>query len=156
MSKRGKLKIAMRKQKVTKKQNYHGTTIQLEFDLNQHPVDEEEFDDIDLESLSAEELGFDGDTKDRTIKISKELLTLKLLRQAIYTENPDDRVMADFAEYVLPNLLRLTIGVTAKGGNFLTRLIAVVHPKGKIESGGIMQEISLSIRTYLMGYFLPI
>ncbi len=36
--------------------------------------------------------------------------------QSIQCENPDDRVMADFAEMVLPNLLRLAIGVTAKGG----------------------------------------
>ncbi|MDJ1182039.1 type I-D CRISPR-associated protein Cas10d/Csc3 [Roseofilum casamattae] len=51
-----------------------------------------------------------------------ELLTLKLLKQAITAENSGDRIMQDFAEYVLPNLLKYTIGVTAKGGKYFDRL----------------------------------
>lgn len=62
-------------------------------------------------------LGFE--TSDRTVEPQEtELLTLKLLREAIKTQNPNDQVMSDFAEYVLPNLLRVAIGVTAKGGKF--------------------------------------
>ncbi len=52
----------------------------------------------------------------------KELLTLKLLRTAIAKENPGDEVMADFAQYVLPHLLSMGIGVTAKGGEFFENL----------------------------------
>jgi CRISPR-associated protein Csc3 len=59
---------------------------------------------------------------DRTLDTPTELLTLKLLRQAIQSQNPDDAVMQDFAEYVLPNLLRMAIGVTAKGGKFFDEL----------------------------------
>ncbi|MEG4964722.1 type I-D CRISPR-associated protein Cas10d/Csc3, partial [Microcoleus sp. K4-C2] len=53
---------------------------------------------------------------------TRDLLTLKLLREAIQSQNPGDRVMGDFAEYVLPNLLRVAIGVTAKGGKFFDDL----------------------------------
>ena len=60
--------------------------------------------DIDLESLSGEDLGISESVSDRRVETVRQLLTLKLLREAIRAENPDDRVMADFAEMVLPNL----------------------------------------------------
>ncbi|ARV60042.1 hypothetical protein BZZ01_16690 [Nostocales cyanobacterium HT-58-2] len=67
--------------------------------------------------------GFNFDISDRTIEHeARELLTLKLLREAIHAQNPNDQFMADFAEYVLPNLLRLAIGVTAKGGKFFDEI----------------------------------
>ena len=49
-----------------------------------------------------------------------ELLTIRLFKQAILeTEgNQEDRILADLAEYVLPNLMRLLVGATAKGGQF--------------------------------------
>nr|RNJ65627.1 MAG: type I-D CRISPR-associated protein Cas10d/Csc3 [Leptolyngbya sp. IPPAS B-1204] len=69
-------------------------------------------DDTDLEAVA-----------NRTIEpAQRELLTLKLLRAAIQAQNPDDAVMNDFANYVLPNLLEIAIGVTAKGGNFFDEL----------------------------------
>ncbi|MFN6565176.1 MAG: type I-D CRISPR-associated protein Cas10d/Csc3 [Nostoc sp. ChiSLP01] len=49
---------------------------------------------------------------------STEFLTLKLLQKAIKSENPDDLIMEEFSNYVLPNLLRVAVGVTAKGGKF--------------------------------------
>ncbi|WP_218082403.1 type I-D CRISPR-associated protein Cas10d/Csc3 [Anthocerotibacter panamensis] len=55
-------------------------------------------------------------------ELPKELLTLKLLRAAIEKANPGDKVMGDFAVYVLPNLLRIAIGHTAKGGEFFENL----------------------------------
>jgi CRISPR-associated protein Csc3 len=61
----------------------------------------------------------------------QELLTLKLLKAAISTQNPDDAVMGDFAEYVLPNLLRVAIGVTAKGGDFFEKLDREAEAEGK-------------------------
>ncbi|NDJ21985.1 type I-D CRISPR-associated protein Cas10d/Csc3 [Nostoc sp. B(2019)] len=77
------------------------------------------------------DFGFDGDSSDRTIEIEGELLTLKLLREAIQAQNPDDKVMADFAEYVLPNLLRIAIGVTAKGGKFFDEIDQQREAEGK-------------------------
>lgn len=47
-----------------------------------------------------------------------ELITLTLLRRAIAAQNPNDEIMRDFGEYVLPNLLRVAMGVTAKGGKY--------------------------------------
>ncbi len=51
----------------------------------------------------------------------RELLTLKLLREAIQSQNPDDVVMRDFAECVLPNLLQVAIGWLIKGANSLMK-----------------------------------
>jgi len=76
--------------------------------------------------------GLDGETSDRTISPpERELLTLKLLREAIQAENPADLVMRDFAEYVLPNLLQVAIGVTAKGGKFFDDLDHQREAEGK-------------------------
>jgi CRISPR-associated protein Csc3 len=69
---------------------------------------------------------------ERTIEPQvRELLTLKLLREAIQSQNPGDKVMSDFAEYVLPNLLRIAIGVTAKGGKFFDELDRKNEAEGK-------------------------
>ncbi|MBE9198020.1 MULTISPECIES: type I-D CRISPR-associated protein Cas10d/Csc3 [unclassified Nodularia (in: cyanobacteria)] len=78
-----------------------------------------------------QDFGFDGDSSDRTIETEGELLTLKLLREAIQSQNPDDQVMADFAEYVLPNLLKIAIGVTAKGGKFFDEIDQQREAEGK-------------------------
>ncbi len=86
-------------------------------------LNSERSDDPDDDWLQDEELGSNFQTSDRTIEPqTRDLLTLKLLREAIQSQNPGDRVMGDFAEYVLPNLLRVAIGVTAKGGKFFDEL----------------------------------
>ena len=90
----------------------------------QNPNDDD-FDFLD------DDYGF-GEASDRTLEpAARELLTLKLLREAIQAQNPDDRVMQDFAEYVLPNLLKIAIGVTAKGGRFFDRLDQQREAEGK-------------------------
>lgn len=77
------------------------------------------------------DFGFDEES-DRSLETSqRELLTLKLLREAIRSQNPDDVVMQDFAKYVLPNLLRVAIGVTAKGGKFFDDLDRKHEAEGK-------------------------
>jgi CRISPR-associated protein Csc3 len=113
---------------MSRKSKKNDNTQQLSFfDLeqnNQTDVDhlkdyDEEFEassDFELGDLSPELLGLDSDDSSRIVEEHRELLTLKLLRKAIQAKNIDDPVMFDFAEYVLPNLLKLTIGVTAKGG----------------------------------------
>jgi CRISPR-associated protein Csc3 len=78
--------------------------------------------DEDDSWLEDEEFGLNFESSDRTIEITSELLSLKLLKEAIKTQNSDDVIMGDFAEYVLPNLLRVAIGVTAKGGKFFDEL----------------------------------
>ncbi len=96
--------------------------LSLNFDIPVN-LNSERSDDADNDWLQDEELGSNFQTSDRTIEPqTRDLLTLKLLREAIQSQNPGDRVMADFAEYVLPNLLRVAIGVTAKGGKFFDEL----------------------------------
>lgn len=85
---------------------------------------------VDDDWLSGD-FGFNSDSSDRTIETEGELLTLKLLREAIQSQNPDDKVMADFGEYVLPNLLRIAIGVTAKGGKFFDEIDQQREAEGK-------------------------
>ncbi|MBL1201932.1 MAG: type I-D CRISPR-associated protein Cas10d/Csc3 [Nostoc sp. GBBB01] len=85
---------------------------------------------MDEDWLSGD-FGFDGDSSDRTIEMEGELLTLRLLREAIQAQNPGDKVMADFGEYVLPNLLRIAIGVTAKGGKFFDEIDQKREAEGK-------------------------
>lgn len=88
-----------------------------------------EFEALD-DSWLEDDLGLDEES-DRTVEpAAPELLTLKLLREAIQAQNPDDTVMQDFAEIVLPNLLKYTIGVTAKGGKFFAEYLdRVVNPQ---------------------------
>ncbi|AFZ37990.1 CRISPR-associated protein Csc3 (plasmid) [Stanieria cyanosphaera PCC 7437] len=78
--------------------------------------------DLNDSNLFDDDFDLNFESSDRTIEIDSELLTLKLLRKAITAEHPEDLVMAYFAEYVLPNLLKFAIGVTAKGGKFFDRI----------------------------------
>lgn len=77
-------------------------------------------DDNDLPILD-----FDAGRVEDTDEIAKpELLTLRLFRQAIAETagNEGDRILADFAEYVLPKLMQHLAGTTAKGGRFFDRI----------------------------------
>ena len=98
----------------------------FENELDTTSLISEESDDSWLE----EDFGFDSDSN-CTIETKQQLLTLKLLREAIQSQNPDDQVMADFAEYVLPNLLNIAIGVTAKGGKFFDEIDQQREAEGK-------------------------
>ncbi|WP_354636200.1 type I-D CRISPR-associated protein Cas10d/Csc3 [Planktothricoides raciborskii] len=91
----------------------------------------EDYDEVDLDDIDYDESGITEESSDRTIETPSELLTLKLLREAITAQNPNDLVMADFAEYVLPNLLRVAIGVTAKGGKFFDKIDQQREAAGK-------------------------
>ncbi|MCY6494421.1 type I-D CRISPR-associated protein Cas10d/Csc3 [Leptolyngbya sp. GGD] len=99
---------------------------QLLPDLEETTADLDQSDDW----MDGSEL--EGESSSRTIDPGqRELLTLKLLREAIQAQNPNDAVMQDFAEYVLPNLLRIAIGVTAKGGQFFEQLDRQREAEGK-------------------------
>jgi CRISPR-associated protein Csc3 len=108
-------------------------------------------DDFDFLS---DDFGFEEES-DRTIDASqRELLTLKLLREAIHAQNPDDLVMRDFAEYVLPELLRMAIGVTAKGGRFFDQLDQQREAQGK-EKVRRDNAADQSLNTHLLNGLFP-
>ncbi len=121
--------------------------------LPQSELEEINLDELDYEEL-AEELGINEENSDRTIELKPELLTLKLWRQAIQANHPDDSVMADFAEYVLGNLLRVAIGVTAKGGKFFDaidrRNLAEGNPKVRRDNAG-----DQSLNTHILNGLFP-
>ncbi len=97
------------------------------FDMEDNSQSEES----DYDWLNNEDVDFGFETSERTIETAQELLTYKLLREAIEAQNPDDEVMADFAKYVLPNLLQIAIGVTAKGGKYFDKLDQKKEQEGK-------------------------
>lgn len=66
---------------------------------------------------------------------AQELLTLKLLREAIQAQNPDDIAMQHFADMVLPKLLQFAIGVAAKGGKFFAEYLDRVVNHQRIANG---------------------
>ena len=94
-----------------------------------------ELENTDLDSTDddwlLEDYGVEEPADRSSQPLKRELLTLKLLRGAIIAQNPDDVVMGDFAEYVLPNLLRVAIGVTAKGGAYFDELDRQAEIEGK-------------------------
>lgn len=69
---------------------------------------------------------FDAGRDDEEATEQPELLTIRLFKQAICEAegNEGDRLLADLAEYVFPNLMRQLAGATAKGGLFFERLDA--------------------------------
>lgn len=122
--------------------------------------DLEDFEDIeDFSELQPEDFGFDEES-DRTVEpATQELLTLRLLREAIQAQNPDDIVMQDFAEIVLPNLLKYTVGVTAKGGKFFAEYLdRVVNPKRIAEGKKPIRRDNAadqSLSTHLLNGLFP-
>jgi CRISPR-associated protein Csc3 len=76
---------------------------------------EEALDDLPEENLDVDL----NDAPEETVARS-ELLTIRLFKQAICEAkgNENDRLLANFAEYVLPPLMRQLAGATAKGGQF--------------------------------------
>jgi len=72
-----------------------------------------EFDDLPI-------LDFDGGREKEQAPESPELLTICLFKQSICEAegNQNDPILTDFAEWVLPKLMRQLAGTTAKGGQF--------------------------------------
>jgi CRISPR-associated protein Csc3 len=117
-----------------------------------------ELDDLDDSWLEGD-FGFDEEN-DRTVEpAARELLTLKLLREAIQAQNPDDVVMQDFAELVLPNLLKYTVGITAKGGKFFAEYLdRVVNPRRIAEGKEPIRRDNAadqSLNTHLLNGLFP-
>ncbi|MCL6755158.1 type I-D CRISPR-associated protein Cas10d/Csc3 [Nostoc sp. CCCryo 231-06] len=115
---------------MTKKAKKIEENKQLSLFENENDLNNEQPGELEDDFLN-QDFGFDNNSSDRTIETEGELLTLKLLREAIQSQNPDDKVMADFGEHVLPNLLRVAIGVTAKGGKFFDEIDQQREAEGK-------------------------
>lgn len=127
---------------------------QLSLFEGENSLNTENSDSSEDDWLQDEDFGFDAESSDRTVETSKTLLTLKLLREAIQAQNPDDVVMQDFGEYVLPNLLRVAIGVTAKGGKFFD----VIDQKREAEGKGKVRRDNAadqSLNTHLLNGLFP-
>jgi CRISPR-associated protein Csc3 len=114
--------------------------------------DDENYPEIDLDEIDIDDT-FD-EKSDRNIETKQELLTLKLMREAIASQNPDDPVMADFAAYVLPKLLPVVVGVTAKGGKFFDELDRKneVEGKAKVRRDNAADQ---SLGTHLLNGLFP-
>ncbi len=92
---------------------------------------------------------------ERTIATAPdELLTLKILKQAIQIENHDDPVMADFGKYILPNLLKIAVGVTAKGGKFFDEIDEKREKEGK-KKARRDNAADQSLNTHLLNGLFP-
>jgi len=104
--------------------------------------------------LEDDDLGLDTESSNRTIETPQSLLTLNLLRDAIQAQNPDDPVMQDFGEYVVPNLLQFAIGVTAKGGKFFDHLDQQREAEGK-EKVRRDNATDQSLNTHLLNGVFP-
>jgi len=78
-----------------------------------------------------------------------ELLTVKLIREAVRRENPADAALNDFARLVAPRMLRELAGHTAKGGLWIERKRA----EG-IKSGRSGEDQSLT--AHLLNGLLPV
>jgi CRISPR-associated protein Csc3 len=116
--------------------------------------DVDDVDDVDDDLFDEVELGILEYPVDRKIQTKQQLLTLQLIRQAIKSVNPDDSVMEDFADIVLPNLLRLAIGITAKGGNFFEEIDRrrELEGKSKVRRANAADQ---SLNTHILNGLFP-
>ncbi len=117
---------------------------------------EEDLPDEDYED------GMDADPNDREVEPpAPELITLRLLRRAIAAQNPNDEIMRDFGEYVLPNLLRVAIGTTAKGGKYFEQKEREYYDRQVREGRETIKPISRrsaddqSLNTHLLNGLFP-
>ncbi|MBR8834503.1 MAG: type I-D CRISPR-associated protein Cas10d/Csc3 [Stigonema ocellatum SAG 48.90 = DSM 106950] len=87
-----------------------------------------EFDD----NLPEEVPDFDaGRYEDDESPVKRELLTIRLFKEAVKKAkgNEGDRILENFAENVLPNLIQQLAAVTAKGGRFFEITVEIMNAK---------------------------
>ena len=96
-------------------------------------------------------LDFDAGREAEKTPEPPELLTIRLFKQSICEAegNEGDEILADFAEYVLPKLIRYLAGATAKGGLFFERLDARGKVKRRDNAG------DQSLMAHLLNGLLP-
>lgn len=87
--------------------------------IPQDPFEENYFDDdepLDLDSMAS----LSNDSKsDEPVQLAPEPLFAVLLKDALQKTDPDDTVLRDYAEHVVPRLSALLGHTAAKGGNFV-------------------------------------
>ncbi|NJK51800.1 MAG: type I-D CRISPR-associated protein Cas10d/Csc3 [Leptolyngbyaceae cyanobacterium SU_3_3] len=128
----------------------------------QKPSDEVQIDSEEDWESEDDDFGMDADSNDLEVEPpAPELITLRLLRRAIAAQNPDDEIMRDFGEYVLPNLLRVAIGTTAKGGKYFERKEQEYYERQIQEGRETIRPISRrsaddqSLNTHLLNGLFP-
>ncbi|MBD2628545.1 type I-D CRISPR-associated protein Cas10d/Csc3 [Trichormus variabilis] len=104
--------------KKSKKSNDHQQLSLLEVEITDNSNPELSDDDW----MSGDDSDFEYTSNLKVETKTGAILTLKLLQNAIKSENHHDLIMQEFSDYVLPNLLQVAIGVTAKGGKFFDYL----------------------------------
>ncbi|MBS3028544.1 MAG: type I-D CRISPR-associated protein Cas10d/Csc3 [Dolichospermum sp. DET50] len=104
--------------KKSKESNDHQQLSLLEVEITDDSNPELSDDDW----MSGDDSDFEYTSNLKVETKSGAILTLKLLQNAIKSENNHDLIMQEFSDYILPNLLRVAIGVTAKGGKFFDYL----------------------------------
>lgn len=109
----------------------------------------EEFDEDELIEALAE-ADRDAASPAATTVAESELLTVRLIREAMQRENPDDVALADFARLVVPKMMSELAGHTAKGG--------AAWIKKKLEEG-IKSDRAVedqSLTAHLLNGLLPV
>ncbi len=105
-------------------------------------------------------LDFEAGREDEEKSREPELLTISLFKRAIQesTGNANDVILRDFAEFVLPNLIRQLAGSTAKGGLFFERIEARVTEQ-RIKDGkpslSRRNAADQSLLSHLLNGFFP-
>lgn len=91
-------------------------------------------DNFDFDDLPEEVPDFDS-TDDDESPIKKELLTIRLFKEAVKKSrgNQGDAILEKFTEYVLPNLIQQLAGATAKGGKFFDVTVPKINAKRACE-----------------------
>ncbi|MGL5080696.1 MAG: type I-D CRISPR-associated protein Cas10d/Csc3 [Microcoleaceae cyanobacterium] len=110
--------------------------------------------------LDDQPLDLDADREDDEQSEVPELLTLKLFKQAIQESpgNAEDKILSDFAEFVLPNLMWQLAGATAKGGLFFERIEARVAEQRQKDKKSQLSRRSAgdqSLLSHLLNGFFP-
>ncbi len=92
--------------------------------------------------------------------IKRVLLTIRLFQEAIKKAqgNQNDKIIAKFAEYVLPNLVQQLAGTTAKGGKFFEVTIEKINAKRATEGKKPVRRDNAgdqSVLAHLLNGFFP-
>lgn len=106
--------------------------------------DDEDVDpDIDIETL---------DPRRETVELSREPLFSRLLKQAVRKTDPDDTILQEFIDQVVPNISLYFADKTAKGGDFVQAL----RDSGVNEVKIARFADDQSMRAHLVNGLLPV
>lgn len=108
------------------------------------PEDDEDIDpDFDIETL---------ETRRETVELSREPLFSRLLKQAVHKTDPNDTILQEFINQVVPNISLYLADKTAKGGEFVQAL----REAGVDEAKFARYRDDQSMRAHLVNGLLPV